>query len=361
MILMSISSASYYGTHNVSPQEFVPMPDLKVSNADVTLLSISSTIGYTDIVEDPWFRATRTSNWELTNSHLNYILPYSPPATAISYYPDRINSILGCIEQYDFCTSTECSGLQGLYAHYTSSYLNLNMSSKQKATFNLTWAALRGVTLQWGTFFLRDQMLLAQEKILDAEQAILAVLPSNQWELETKNLLSAMLAATQLRIYGFASPPNLPLYTSKGTSSSRAYLTPPGSPEEAQLCSVIRVRDSAYYNFSMVGLLVVLILGTVIITISIVCAFCVERKMKRNDHSRREWVESHFLWLLPRAFDSHGVGPWKSEEEGIPVLEVASLLFSAERLWESEPAHVTPELSPKRSSIIEDEDISTVS
>ncbi|KAF2261851.1 hypothetical protein CC78DRAFT_619046 [Lojkania enalia] len=316
---------------------FSPISELRVANSDIVLLNIQSIVGYTSEVLDPWFRATSTNDSSKTGSSDNYVFPPSPYGTKISYYPDRIVSVLGCTEQYQFCNNTNCSELDGLYANRSSPYLGLTFNDEQKAIFRLLWNAVFGVTINYGTFFFGDQLLLAREKLLSAQLAISAPLPSNQWELEVTNIVKVMLAALQRRVVDYASPPDIPLQMSTGRVSSLSLIEPPKADADKQICGIIRVRNAAYFNFSLVGLLAVFIVAISIISINLFClpgvAFWVQQKLRRDLHLQREWTEGHLLRLLRTAFESHGAGPWVTDGE-IPVTEVPGLRFSADQVWE---------------------------
>ena len=95
--------AGYLDNYNYSG--FAPIPELRVADSDIAMVTLESRVGYTSPVLDPWFRATSTKDSNLTNSEEEYISSSSPLGTSISYYPDRMLSILGCTEQYQFAAT----------------------------------------------------------------------------------------------------------------------------------------------------------------------------------------------------------------------------------------------------------------
>jgi hypothetical protein len=334
------SSASYSGhLEDYYYSDFSPITELRVPNSDITLQSIVSKVTYTSKVLDPWFQATITNDSSLADSDSSYIGSWGLNGT-LNWYPDRVQSFLGCTEQYQFCNSTHCSKPDGLYADLDTPYLGLTLNNDQKATFNLILNATFGLTVDLVTSLLGDQLLLAQEKVLLPSQPESGPLPPNQWEAEVSNIVNVMLAALQRRIVDYVSPPDVSLYLSNGPVSSLSFITPPDTESARQMCNIVRIRDAAYYNFSVAGLFVVLFLGFFIIFVNVIClprvAFWAQRELRRNMHSREEWNEGHLLHLQRTAFESHGIGPWEVDEEGgIPSTAVSGLRFSADRAWRS--------------------------
>ncbi|KAH7121137.1 hypothetical protein B0J11DRAFT_491058 [Dendryphion nanum] len=335
------SLESYWGYQD-SPETsaFSPIPELNTSDSDLTILIIQSTIGYTNEVLDPWFKATRKNNSELINSTYNYINPFNDWAsTKISFFPDRINSALACTEQYQFCNTTHCSHLTGIFANETSPYFNLHLNANQKVSFNVIFNAVFGVMIGNGPFFFGDRLLLARDKAWAEYTPVSGPLPPNQWEMEVANMANLMLAAVQRRIVDYASPPDIPLFLSTGSRSSLEWLRPPETDAEKRICGLVRIRNAAYYNFSVGGILTVFCVGLFVILVSTLClpgaAFWAGRKMGRGEFAQREWKEGHLLYLLRSGFERWGVGPWVVEEEDIPCTKDGGLRFGADRLWGS--------------------------
>jgi hypothetical protein len=241
--------ASYSGHTDLSATIFSPISDLIVPNADTVLLAMSPKIVYTGEVLDPWFQANRTSNKDLVGSEIDFLNPRIPYGINAGYLPNHLLSVLGCVEQYEFCNTTHCSGLGGLYANDTSDYLNLSLNDNQKAVFNLIWRAAWGIVVQNAPLFLGDQVLLAQQRVWIDSQAISAALPPDQWKAEVLNFMGVMMAALQRRVVDFASAPSISIPTSNGMVSSQSFVPQPETEAEKQLCGIIRIRNSAYYNF----------------------------------------------------------------------------------------------------------------
>ena len=97
--------------------DFSPIPDLRVPNSGVVLLSLVSLVGYTEEVLDPWFLAPSTTHKNLTGSNWNFLNSTTLLNSATIFLLSRVMSIIGCTEQYQFCSNTDCSKLNGLLAN----------------------------------------------------------------------------------------------------------------------------------------------------------------------------------------------------------------------------------------------------
>src|ERR1700753_2876266 len=93
-----------YGLRN-----FMPIPDLQLPNADISVLSITSRLSYSSQVLDPWFRATLSNDSTLIDCNTGFVAVVTRDYSESWYYPDRLVSFLGCTEQYQFCNNTSCS------------------------------------------------------------------------------------------------------------------------------------------------------------------------------------------------------------------------------------------------------------
>ena len=155
-------------------------------------------------------------------------------------------------------------------------------------------------------------------------------------------MANIMMAAVQLQIVDFASPPNIQLYSSTGMQNSRSFVLPLTSKAERGLCDVVRARNSAYYNFNVVALFFVVALGTSIILINMFCipgvVFWVQRKLRKDNragmHAQSEWVHGHLLRLLCTVLETNGERGWVVGAGGeIPHMAGNQIEFPAERVW----------------------------
>jgi len=295
---------------------------------------------YPQEVHDPWYNATT-------------LIPSgndSSEADSSWFTSDSVLSTLACTEQYQFCNSSDgCTDPKGLYAYLDDalrlSVPELNLNDAQEAALNLIWSAASGVAIYQGVRFLGDQLLLAQNYLASASGLgrASAPLPPTQWQDEVGNMANLMLAALQRGVVDFASPPDVPVSTIlRGTVSSREYVTlgDQGFGSAGALCTRIRIRDSAYYNFSVAGLCVILAVGLAIMLVNTLCvpdaAFWIRRVLGLGEYPQQAWLEGHWLRLLSTAFEKHSGINWDVEKHGeIPVTVRNGHLFRGMGLWGS--------------------------
>src|ERR1700753_2552642 len=133
--LSSVTSfAGFYDNLDVS--SFIPIPELMVVNADLSIIGLKNFIGYYGPVADPWFRASGTT--DVTGANLP---PLRVNLTSPAFIRDRIVSTVGCTELYQFCANGNCSTLMGLFTNDTESYFGLTLNAQQKQIFNVIWNA----------------------------------------------------------------------------------------------------------------------------------------------------------------------------------------------------------------------------
>jgi hypothetical protein len=118
-------SANTAYAEDFNASDFNPVPDFKLSNADVTLISIFNKAVYKGKVDDALFNAQ------------------TPADDSNQFYaPTNDFAILGCTEQYQFCDpkTDKCTPLSGLYAAQNAVERGeIILSGKQKATFAIVW------------------------------------------------------------------------------------------------------------------------------------------------------------------------------------------------------------------------------
>jgi len=330
---------------------FAPIPDLRGegNDTDITLLFLSSNVKYYEPVLDPWFKATGVRN---VTGILQGTGP--PPLLGAQFYrSDRILSVLGCTEQYQFCNTTHCSPKNGIF-NAEDTWFGLSLNDAQKVVMAVILDVVSNTTLSTGIEALGPSILLARDSLWWPSQGpISATLMSDQWKREVENLMSVNLAAVQRMVVEFANPPDVPVKTSNGMVSSRDAVVLPGLPQEKAVCRSIRIRDPNYLNFNVIGLLAVFVTTSVIILTNILCVpgliFWIREKFGRSDFSRREWVMGHLFRLQARLWELAGLGQFSSGAMGMDLVAVSvekGLLFEAKKTWtsgfEAEFEHAAP-------------------
>lgn len=288
----------------------------------MTLLLLKNNIRYTTEVKDPWFSASK----EYNNRDLGLSLDGS------SWLPTTYASMIGCTEQYQLCTSKDqCTEPSGYYGINPSLDLGLKMNANQKATAKLLYTALHQARMQYLVWFLRAQLLVAQEHLY-GHNFISSALQPNQWQVEVSNIQNVSLSMLQRKVVEYASPPVVEIRP--GTSSIN-YLVEPAD-DVGEICGNVKVRNAAYSSFSVLGLSVIFGVGVFIILINCWLSNIVgwmQRKFGKGEYQRIEWMESETLQLQRMAFEGRGIGPWKGQDAPVPVFEKFAQKFPMPSPW----------------------------
>jgi hypothetical protein len=88
---------------NNSQSALIPRPGLQVANSDLLLISLAFIAFFDEPVTDPWFTAS---------------IPITDFSTRIlekSFTASPGFSFLACLEQYQLCTTSQCSNPAGIY------------------------------------------------------------------------------------------------------------------------------------------------------------------------------------------------------------------------------------------------------
>src|ERR1700760_971475 len=280
---------------------FEPIPELSRTNADITLVGIENQVQYVDAVQDPLFRATTK-------------LPGK-----VFFSADNPLSVLGCTEQYQFCNGRRCTEMGGRDQITPSLVASIGYNGRQMAIYKLINDILFSMRVFSLGFVLEDNILLAKEKVFGS-YLISTGLPSNQWQLELGNLFNLSLAVAQTSVYLHASPENFELAPNKTLFN---YLILENTTEALSICHNQKIRTEGYYSFSVLGLSLVLVTGTIAIlmghfTPSII-RMCRRRwPTNRGQYRTQEWKSGDILQLQRVALESCGVTDWR-DINNVPV------------------------------------------
>jgi hypothetical protein len=305
-------SANTAYAEDFNASDFNPVPDFKVSNADVTLISIFNKAVYKGKVDDPLFNAQ------------------TPADESNQFYaPTNDFAILGCTEQYQFCdTKTDkCTALSGLYAAQNAVQRGeIPLSSKQKATFAVVWESAWGMAMQWTIKLLNSRVLLAQDWVFTAIAVGSSALPSNQWQHESFNLHNLSLAMFQHRINQYASPETFEL--APGVGADRQ-LVRPTDPNMLDICQSQRVLSAKHYSVSVLGMAIILSIGGLLIMIDQSLEGLWFRYFNAQGRlaKRAEWTQTGTLQLHRQALEARGVGNWDRKNRDFPVIERKGEMF----------------------------------
>lgn len=163
--------------------------------------------------------------------------------------------------------------------------------------------------------------LRASETVIGIRQSSL---PSNQWQIEVSSWFNTGLVMLQNSLREYVSPTNvLP-----GT-----FVQEPQNPTDLAMCSSQKTQaTNGTTSFSVLGLAIILVIGTALILTSFVLETVVGWIGLK---SYRSWVLDDKLQLQRMVFEGRGVR-WTNTESCIPVTEVGERFPSVRASAESQ-------------------------
>ncbi|KIW84087.1 hypothetical protein Z517_03333 [Fonsecaea pedrosoi CBS 271.37] len=296
-------------------QSWFPDPDLAQTDADITLFMLSANnVAYTKPVADPFFQATKQIKVETSSGTEVYY-------KANDY--DEFVHFAACVDQHQLCdpntTPPNCTALHG-WTTLQAGALDLPWTtSRQLATALRVQQVLQYSSMFYTTSGRGGLALRASEKVSDI---ISAGLPNNQWMLEMSNLFAMALARLQHSVVEYATGPS--------DVTDGMIVQGPSDSEGRALCSAQMIRNTGLYaNFSVLGLSLIVGLGTLIIIASIVLEAVVEFFRRRRQYKSvndavdksLQWVLDGKFQLMRLAYEGIGVGTWVRTGQHIPVVK----------------------------------------
>jgi len=286
---------------NESETEFIPRDELKVADADLTLIALSSKAFFDEPISDPWFNIsvpeTTSSDEEIWRG---------PPGW----------SLLGCLEQYQLCASERCSKPSAVYQlQGLPNYGIGTLSPAQKAVADLVWKSLWAGQIRYALELVAGRILIANEMVMGATSMLSSKIPTNQWALEAWNLANVSLAMLQRRPSDYASPaPRL--------QEHPISIAQPDTEEARGLCGRIRIRTARYSSFRLVGL-VLLVLATALAAVLNHIVPRIFSGRLRDDGGGvgiRDWSRYNFYHLIMAVCEGRDIEPWGRRDETVPMM-----------------------------------------
>jgi len=233
-------------------------------------------------------------------------------------------SFLGCQERYQFCLyeNKNCTLFTGLYGISAAPEGSLALNPTQLAIFQLYWKIAWAAQLHFQLGFIGRENLVALDYLWDGGFAFKksATLPSKHWHREVQNWMKTALSIAQASTLAFARVPEFDM--GPGISALE-HVVPPAEPAAQLLCHRMMARSKQHTSFSALGLSVLIGLGILLITLSLILpdtVACLQTRMSKGMHKRREWVESNSFQLQRMAAEGLGVKNWERLDEDVPIL-----------------------------------------
>ena len=308
---------SAFADENDIENEFAPIPELKVKNADLTLLNLENKASYVGNVSDPWFSATSVTK-----------------DTIDRWLPDNEVAVMAYLEQYQFCSPSRCTEITGLHKLAPNTTGNLNLTPRQQEVYNVLWKSIWAVKVRFAIYITGVEAILAKDYLWGVNSRGSAPLPHNQWETEITNLHNVSLALLQRRRVEHAAPLQLALFTEDRNATS--YIIQANTSDALDLCQHQRIRDAQYASFSVSALVTVILFACAIIAVNLSLEKIVahiQRRFGVGEAKRLAWIETEPLQLQRLALEERGVGPWAGTQDDVPVTLTYGQTFHASKMY----------------------------
>ena len=299
---------AYMSLGGTNDNAWLPIDALSEQNVDLSIMFISSnSVQYIDKVVDPVFAASSL-----------------PPPDALGvqspyYSPDRWVTPVACAEVYQFCNPVNgvCSPIGPYFSFFEDVeygwWPNNGLSKIQIETLQrILWVGWR--TNMYSATWTRGASALRALETLEGN--LQPLLPSDQWTWELSNWFDASLARLQLDLTQYAVGPSAVLPGMKVLNPDVNTLA------EAMCYSQLVKATQGTVSFSMLGIIIIFVVGGVIVVLSLTLDPLVgwyQVRYKKGIHRRLNWVSDSFFQLQRMAYEKSGMGEWDGHHDNVPV------------------------------------------
>ena len=292
-----------------------PVDALNRTDADVSLFLLAqNNVQYEAPSLDPFYAASTPLN--LTADDGKNVTFYLPNQN------QRITA-LACTDQHQYCnpTNKQCTTLNSLNLTHTSLYSNaIGLNDAQMTTLRQIDFIAHFLTTYNSVASRGDNALRASETV---DGLIQYALPANQWMTEVSSWFAVSMAKLQQKVIQYATGPG---YVPPGMT-----LTRPLSRQESRMCmnQIVRSSSIGTTSFSVLGVAIILIIGTVLIPTSLLLPSALallRRLFKRKQYKDLQWAVDGKLQLQRMAFEESGQGRWSGGADSVPVTRIGELL-----------------------------------
>ncbi|KAK4120582.1 hypothetical protein N657DRAFT_674238 [Parathielavia appendiculata] len=298
------------GNDSALVSTFRPRDELKVEDADLTLIALTAAVIFDQEVPDPWFNITVRQRGGLSGGDA-WAAPWG-------------FSILGCLESYQFCAAGFCSQPGALYQLRASPTYGLrSLNPRQKAVADLVWKSLWAAQLQYAMIFMANEILVANELVMGNWYFRSSSMPSDQWTVEAWNFANISFAALQRRPGDYASPAAV-------LREDPSRIVSPDTGEARELCRQIRVRTTKYTSFRVLSLALLAGVTVIMAALNGILPYYFSKTSNRGGgkHEATEWDGYGIFHLIRSVCEARGIGTWDRREETVPVMREKDRQFS---------------------------------
>lgn len=302
------------GTMNNTNTDFVPLPALQQTDADLHLIFLSAnSIIFAQEVNDPWYSAHRNMS-QIIYSDLGEM-----EGTMDAIVQDDAASVLACTVKEQYCNpnlpeESRCAPFGGEYES-TGLAEQLWTDQKQLATFRWVDGIIKSYrpSMHNVLYMLGSSALLSRQSLSEGFQGALA---DNQWQLEAESWHATSMAAMQGIMKEVATGPS--------DQTVERWLARPNTTQEQSLCRNQKIINGEYFNFSVLGAVITIVVGGLIILLSYTIEplfGCVQRRHRNfgSAYSRLEWSANGTLQLQRLAHEERRMGTWDRCATDVPI------------------------------------------
>ncbi|KAK1818975.1 hypothetical protein LTR12_006663 [Friedmanniomyces endolithicus] len=303
---------------------WTPIPELNRTDADVTLLILAqNSIDYGVPCDDPWFSAHQVRN----------------DTSQTWYVGDDYFNILACADQHQFCnpnvdSSKGCTSLADeatvFNEMFTIGFSDLQIAAAGRIAVPMPFSNMYYSVNGRGAAALR-----ASETCFGNDQA---ALPNNQWQIEVDAWFATSLARLQQSMVDYAvGPTNAP--------AGVDIIYPTSLPDKA-MCRAVKIKATAgTQNFSLLGVLIILVVGTLLILVGLVIdkiGGLVQKCFRARPTGRLAWVLDEKLQLQRMAFEGAQWSGWQNCDKRVPTTAAEASLGRYGPFGDQHPGIVQP-------------------
>jgi hypothetical protein len=286
---LSLTRRSWEVASPAGLSTFTPIPQLNRTDAKVTLLFLANIALYPEPVLDPWFEAQFPQDI------------FAGPAPYATYGAQDVVSVLGCSDATQICNPlaenfTNCVSVHNYNEDYGAHSIaeavgpasdDLGLNSQQSAVLSrliLPLANAIDMALSAVTY---DGNMLATRA---TDTIFSAALPSDQWILELQHWFAILLTSIQASVTDSLT----------GIDPRLNHYIEPMIPEYQWMCHNQIVQNANHSSFSVLGLVIILIVGGLLMVINSLLSTAWSRSVRRtagNVHRDEEWKAYELLEL----------------------------------------------------------------
>jgi hypothetical protein len=229
--------------------------------------------------------------------------------------------VLACTEQHQFCNPTLLSnGTQRCTPLQSIDQVTLQDPERNASLFDneyqkaIAEIIFRATTTSSWEFVARalDPPLLANSLV---HNGISSPLPNNQWILEAENWFAIMMANIQQLVADTAT-------SAPGIDPQYALNIADQNVGMHQYCGNQIIRQDNFSNFSVLGISVIFVVGSIVICVSLVLENVVsylQIRFQRGLYHQVRWQLDSTLQLQRKAFEGADMGTWSGGAGEVPV------------------------------------------